>query len=69
MKGRVIVIGAGGAATPVAGGATLSRPDPPSISPWKAAGFVALIVALVLAGGFAMRRSSRATAPPSDGND
>jgi plastocyanin len=69
MKGRIIVTGAGGAATPVAGGATLSRPDPPSISPWKAAGFVALIVALVLAGGFAMRRTSRVTPPPADGDD
>jgi plastocyanin len=69
MKGTIIVTGAGGAATPVTGAGTLSKPNPPSISPWKAAGFVALIIALVLAGGFAMRRSSRVTAPPSDGDD
>lgn len=69
MKGRIIVEGVGSAATPVASGATLNQPDPPSISAWMASAFVGIIIAVVLGAGFAMRRSPRPSAPVADEGD
>lgn len=67
MKGRITVEGEG-KATP-APGTTLEKPDPPAISPLKAMAFVGLIIAVVFAAGFAMRRrpeEAPAPLPPAE---
>lgn len=62
MKGTITVEGS---AAPAAAGAASVPPvsvNPPSINPLAGAGFVGLIIAVVFAAGFAMRRRGGATA-------
>lgn len=66
MKGVIIVEGPPrGSDTVVAGGITQTEQTPPTISVWSALGFVAILFALVFGAGYAMRRRTVPTEPPS----
>jgi plastocyanin/sugar lactone lactonase YvrE len=65
MKGRVIVEGQARpkeAYGPVEGAGEAERP--PTVSPWKAGGFVAVLLVAVLAASYAMRRRPTVRASP-----
>ena len=62
MNGKLIVRGQPGATPPPASGFS-ERVSPPGISIWRAFGFVGLIIGVVFAAGFAMRRRNGEHAP------